>query len=560
ADGGDLRVQSPNNLGDLALHITHIKNFANGVSIWPDNPIYVSGKLRYPAGIDLFNALLTCLHVDLARGLIWTGLLASLATFYAFYRWGGAFGIAGFLFNGGIAGFQFFTTLKFIDYQAQGIAWKSIPLAMFVTQRGLLYAIPAGLLLLWHWREKFFRAPAQARPGLSFWVELSLYASMPLFHVHTFLALSAVLVFIFGLELFNQLKVIVNLVRQEGRAGMRSLLTNMARWGDMRVTLLLTSAIIPATFFVWLVSDNFQAKSVFDWHPGWVQDDGAFAAPFFRIGPVHFGDAIPFFGGLLQITWNDIVAPFFQFWLTNFGVWIPLVLMLIGLCAGRMWKSGWRWGEKLPEDFAFLLPAAAIFVFAFFVKTAPWGWDNIKIIVWAYFLVLPFLWTELIARWEAPVRAGVCVVLFASGFVSLFGGLRLIDGKPGFTFANRAELATVAVGIRKIPVEARFACFPTYNHPLLLNGRKVVMGYPGHLWSLGFEYTNTEAELGILMRGDGDWKTAAKKLGVRYLFWGEEEKTQYSPSKWERLPNKVSSGQWGAIYDLEALAPPSPSQ
>jgi hypothetical protein len=174
--------------------------------------------------------------------------------------------------------------------------------------------------------------------------------------------------------------------------------------------------------------------------------------------------------------------------------------------------------------------------------------------------VLPFLWTELIARWEAPVRAGVCVVLFASGFVSLFGGLRLIDGKPGFTFANRAELATVAVGIRKIPVEARFACFPTYNHPLLLNGRKVVMGYPGHLWSLGFEYANTEAELGILMRGDGDWKTAAKKLGVRYLFWGEEEKTQYSPSKWERLPNKVSSGQWGAIYDLEALAPPSPSQ
>ncbi|MEY2525317.1 MAG: hypothetical protein QOE73_88, partial [Verrucomicrobiota bacterium] len=158
ADDGDLRVQSPNNLGDLALHITHIKNFANGVSIWPDNPIYVSGKLRYPAGIDLFNALLTCLHVDLARGLIWTGLLASLATFYAFYRWGGAFGIAGFLFNGGIAGFQFFTTLKFIDYQAQGIAWKSIPLAMFVTQRGLLYAIPAGLLLLWHWREKFFRA------------------------------------------------------------------------------------------------------------------------------------------------------------------------------------------------------------------------------------------------------------------------------------------------------------------------------------------------------------------------------------------------------------------
>jgi len=31
-DGDQLRIQSPNNLGDLALHITFIKNFANGVS------------------------------------------------------------------------------------------------------------------------------------------------------------------------------------------------------------------------------------------------------------------------------------------------------------------------------------------------------------------------------------------------------------------------------------------------------------------------------------------------------------------------------------------------
>ena len=143
---------------------------------------------------------LTCLHVDLTRGLIWTALLASLATFYIFYRWGGVFAIAGFLFNGGLAGFQFFKTHKFLDYQGvPTIAWKSIPLAMFVTQRGLLYAIPAGLLLLWHWREKFFRASAQDRPrtGLPFWVELSLYASMPLFHLHTFMVLSVVLAFLF---------------------------------------------------------------------------------------------------------------------------------------------------------------------------------------------------------------------------------------------------------------------------------------------------------------------------------------------------------------------------
>ncbi len=76
-DGEQLKIQSPNNLGDLALHITYIRYFANGVSLWPANPIYVfSEHLRYPAGMDLFNALLSYLHVDLIRGLVWTGLLA----------------------------------------------------------------------------------------------------------------------------------------------------------------------------------------------------------------------------------------------------------------------------------------------------------------------------------------------------------------------------------------------------------------------------------------------------------------------------------------------------
>ncbi len=157
-DGANLKIQSPNNLGDLSLHLTYIHYFANGVSLWPDNPIFVFSKLRYPAGMDLFNALLLLVHVDLVTGLVWAGLLASLATFYGFYRWGGAFGVAGFLFNGGFAGYQFFKTWTFTDYQLDGIAWKSIPLTMFVTQRGLLYAIPAGLLLLLHWRRKYFPA------------------------------------------------------------------------------------------------------------------------------------------------------------------------------------------------------------------------------------------------------------------------------------------------------------------------------------------------------------------------------------------------------------------
>jgi hypothetical protein len=588
-DGSELKIQSPNNLGDLSLHITWIRNFANGVPLWPDNPIYVFSKLRYPAGLDLFNALLCLVHVDLMRGLVWTGLLASLATFYAFFRWGGTFGVAGFLFNGGIAGFEFVKTLKFLDYQGVNkIAWKSIPLSMFVTQRGWLYAIPAALLLLWHWRVKYFSdtsigdlalseadasssqvaantgtanphatetespvatddaARASAINGqenikgpLPFWVELSLYASMPLFHVHTFIALTVVL--LIGL-LFERLTW-----------------PNIFSDAPIRkhATALLGAALIPATFFVWLVTDQFRAKSMLKWHPGWVQDSADFGAPFFRLGgTANFGSATAF-GSLLQKIWNGVIAPFFQFWLTNFGLWILLSLALVALCGWRAWKAGWRWGKKPPADIAFVLPAVVIFGIGYFVQTAPWDWDNLKLMIWGYFLILPFLWSDLLARWAFPERAITCVALFASGFVTLLGGLTA--GHPGFGLIERARLDAVGTAVRPLPVEARFAAYPTYNHPLLLQGRKVVLGYPGHLWTQGFDYDSVNNKLTALMRGAPNWREIAQSLGVRYIFWGRDETANYQGSTrpWETTARRVASGDWGAIYDL---APESPSR
>src|SRR5438552_12694751 len=400
-DGSDYKIQSPNNLGDISLHLTLIKTFANGVPLWPDNPIYLFSKLRYPAGIDLFNALLLLVHVDLITGLVWVGLVASLATFYGFYRWGGSFAIAGFLFNGGIAGFQFFKTWKFLDYQGTAadiahkpIAWKSIPLSMFVTQRGWLYAIPAGVVLLWHWREKFFRqdvvagsvntndaeqaitvnAPGYRKGPLPFWVALSVYASMPLFNLHTFIALTIVLIFGLFFERLSEFSFFANLARNEGIAGIGRLILKPMKWPEIfrgvpirsHAAAMLALALIPASFFVWLVTDHFRSTSVLQWHPGWAQDSPDLAAPFFRMGgTANFGSATTF-GSLLQKTWNGVIAPFFQFWLPNFGLWVPLAMVLVGLVGWRIWKTGWRWGDRPPADVAFVLPAVVIFGVGYF--------------------------------------------------------------------------------------------------------------------------------------------------------------------------------------------------
>jgi hypothetical protein len=492
-DGNDIRIQSPNNLGDLGLHITYIKTFANGVALWPDSPLYVASKLRYPAGIDLFNAIFANLGFDLRHQLVATGLIASLATFYAFYRWSGTFGIAGFLFNGGLIGYQIFRTGRFLDYQGgPTISWKSIALSMFVTQRGLLYAIPAGLVLLWQWRAKYGDDPQSGRERLPIWVEYILYATMPLFHVHTFLALNIVLVLLFF-----------------GKARSRKPLLQ-----------LVAASFLPATFFVWLITDHFHAGSVFEWHFGWTQRDGEFA------------------------------MPFFTFWFTNFGVFLPLAIVLVGMVARGQGKQINTGTYEPSIDAIFLASAVIIFLITCLVKTAPWEWDNTKILIWAYFITLPVMWDQLIRYLPISLRASVCFILFLSGFVSLIGGLAA--GREGYGFANRAEVDSVAVATRNLPVEARFAAFPTYNHPLLLNGRKVVCGYAGHLWTQGIDYTAIENRLNSLMRGEGDWMQTARDLHVRYLYWGDEEKTNYANSSrpWENKLPIVAKGGWGAIYDF----------
>jgi hypothetical protein len=330
---------------------------------------------------------------------------------------------------------------------------------------------------------------------------------MPLYHSHTFIALSIVLAFLFIL----------------GNSGVRK-----------ATALSVGLAVLPATFCVWITTDYFHAGSFIKWQPGWVQKAG------------------------------DMAMPFPQFWLVNFGAWVPLILFFIGITGLAVWKQIRDPEFKIPASVAFLIPAIALFLLGYLVKLAPWEWDNIKIIVWAYLIILPFLWTDLIVHWPAYLRAMVCVALFTSGFITLFGGLAA--GKTGFGIADRYELDNVGVAVKKVPADARFAGYPIWGHPVLLQGRKMVLGYPGHLWTQGFDYSKTNDKLQALMQGAPNWKELARTLRARYLFWGREEKQNYATSKrpWEQNAALVASGDWGAIYDLETPrnkvnASPAPS-
>ncbi len=510
--GDEIRVLSPNNLGDLSLHITYIRELASGVPFWPNNPLLTGEKLTYPLGVDLFHSLLTLAGCDIYHTFAWVGIAGCFCTGVALWRWGGAFAMAGFLCNGGLAGFAFFKRGAFSDFQSE-LAWKSIPLALFVTQRGLLYALPAGLALLCSWRTRFFTTskigfvsgePRQA--ALPPWGELLLYGTMPVFHFHTFLFLSILLLAWF-------------------------ISRPSARLPIARLVLL---AVLPASILFLLVTNYPHGPHAIGFLPGWMEGDVGWIAMCERT--IH--SRSPF-----------VTAPLF--WVVNFGV-LPLLVTVL------LWKVATR--PHLVWARAAVLPAAAVFLLCCFVKFAPWEWDNTKLILWSYLMILPFLWRRVISPMPVWMAAAACFLLFWSGFASLIGGL---DGShTGYPIATRSELDGVNDGLRGIPARSRFIANPDYNHPLVLLGRELAVGYTGHIWSHGYDKWQAplESEMAILNGAPG-WRDLARSLGSRYLFWGMREHEAFpdSTQPWRAEAVLIAAGEWGEIYDLDAR-PPSESK
>lgn len=233
--GGALLTLVPYNYGDLPLHWTYVRHLAGGAPFWPENPILAGERLRYPLGVDLLTAVLAQLGASLPVLLVAMGLAGAALAALALRRWGGALAVAGFVFSGGLAGFQLLWTGRVEDYQS-AVDWKNLFLALFVPQRGFLLALPAGLVLLWSWRRRLLRGEA----GLAPWVEGVLWGAMPLVHLHTFLFVS-----------------LTGAAWAAGTGRVRAALPSLA-W-----------AAVPAAWSVFQVTDGFRAASLAGWKPGW---------------------------------------------------------------------------------------------------------------------------------------------------------------------------------------------------------------------------------------------------------------------------------------------------
>ena len=486
---------SLNNFGDLPLHVNYIRYLASGEAGFPVvNPGFPSELLRYPYGSDLYNALWESLGANLQGHLFAVGLVASLASIVLLRSFAGWWGIGAFFLNGGIAFFRALTTHVKGGW-LQGIEWKNLLLTVFVTQRGMLFALPIGLLLLICYRRHLSGDAAMtARQRIALGI---LWGFLPLFHLHAFVIVSLMLLGI-AIEFHGK-----SFVRHFAKEPM------------------LLAAVLPATGFVLFSTDMLKKSGVAHLHWGWTAPPG----------------------------------DFFGFMLLNFGAWLLLpVAIAFALRSPRPHIEPER-RKRLWIEFA---TYSILFVVFFNVMLAPWDWDNIKILIWPYLgfarlaaVVLEPRLGSILGVFERPA---IAALLFSTGFAAVSESLAPPTVR-GVSIYSMAELNATAGAIRNVPMSAVFLAAPTHNHPLTNFGRLRAVGYKGHLWSHGVASDGVEDILEKIMAGEMAAVPLAISAGATHLFWGPTERATYGAEPrrpWmDKLVN-VSRVKDYEVYDLKS--------
>src|SRR5712692_7057690 len=476
--------------GDWAAHLAFAGSFAYGHNFPPQYPIDPGNRLGYPFMVDFLAANLVPLGSRLTTALVLsTGLLGLAfpavlylaAARFAGGRAAAAIAVFVFLLSGGL-GFVYmaadvdksglaalihlpreYTLDRDLNYQRLNPV-----LAYLVPQRSTLFGFSLALIaqvVVW----LAIRERHDWRPFLFAGVVVGL---TPAFHVHAYGTVVALSAF---WAAFNR--------RRE--------------WLAFFVPALVLG--VPVLLWMWPPVNNSicgdRANVLgFCLQPGWLS-----YADWRRDG----------------VAW--LVPDFVWFWIKNTSGFIPVLVAAhflhrwFGTGFGKWFAPMWLW---------FLIPSLVIL--------QPWEWDNTKFFIfWALLgsIMAGGVLAGLFQRGpEAAVLASVLLVLLGlAGTLDLARASDFTVSSVQFTDAGGLQ---VADWVRQnTNPEAVFAVADEHNSPIpTLAGRRVLVGYPGWLWTYGLgDYVQKGADELSILHGDPAAPELVRKYGVDYVLIGPQE-------------------------------------
>jgi hypothetical protein len=496
-----------NNLGDLPFHMQITASFAYGQNFPPEDPIYAGTGFAYPYLSDFLAAILVGVGATMRQALLLQNVVLGCALVVLIHRFTQiltADRLAAFIapilvfFSGGLGWLQLFDDARkgehgivallaslSHDYTIGDEPYRfgNAMTTLLVTQRSLLAGLPIALLvfiLLWKlvhldpvavgWPVRegtgtgaFLRAVAAFFGANCVAIAAGvLTGALPLIHAHSF-AVVIVTAFLLGL-LFRQWR--------DGKWRAWAIYVDIA-------------LVLALPQIWWSTHDSIaNAGTFFGFEFGW-----------------DHGDA--------NVAW---------FWFLNTGLFIPLAIL-----------GGWWAVRSRPSGRSAVLFCAAFltwFIVPNVVRLAPWIWDNIKVLFYAFVGFVPLVAFALarLLRGRATWRVAgalALVTLVAAGSIDIW---RVVSHQSEYLEFDPNAIAVADVIQSRTAPRALILHAPTYNSPIVLTGRQTLLGYTGHVWSRGLPYAEREADINKIYAGDPDADRLLRTYGVDYVLVGPFER------------------------------------
>jgi hypothetical protein len=496
-----------NNFGDLPFHLSVITGFAYGNNFPPEDPTYAGVRFTYPFLSDFVSAIFVKSGSDLRQSMFIENFILAISFVGLLHRWAlvmlrdrlaAVITPLLVLLNGGFGWVLLINKANSDDNGLLGVfsnlppsftvipettwRWGNAISTLLIPQRGFLMGLPLAVMVFTQWWLVTEPAPAEIKKKDQKRTKRVEVSDEP--GVWTFLAQPTVRRMI-GAGIVAGLLPLAHAHTFVVVMSMGACLALIQRrWRDWFVFFFVAS-IIALPQLWWSTSHSaVQAGKFFAWEIGW--DHG-------KDNPLWF-------------------------WFKNTGIFVPLIIAAL-LYRGKEYLISRRL-------LLFYLPFTLCFIVPNFLKMAPWIWDNIKVLFYWWVASAPLVALLLARLWkDNAVRRAIAIVLFV--FVTLAGaldvaGIALRSVKYGiFDIAGMqlAEIVKAQTSPRALIVHA-----PVHNDPIFLTGRKSLMGYPGHIWTHGLEFSQRETDIKRIYLGAPNADQLLKDYGIEYAVVGPLER------------------------------------
>jgi hypothetical protein len=506
ADG--ITTGDDHNLGDLPFHIGIITGFAEGGNYPPQHPELAGTRLTYPFLVDMVSALLVRAGASLQAALFWPNLLLALALVVLLYHWSrlltgdrlaAAFVPVIVLFSGG-----FGWTLLRGELPAAGSTWEwlsRLPHNYTIAPDGGLRWGNALTTLLVPQRSLLLGLPLSLVVWTWWWRALARDTDEP--RRTRLMAGAGVVAGLLPLSHAHSFALALAL---------GAVLALLFRRGRTWAAFFLPTLALAVPQLAWSARGSALETSAFlGWHFGWDR-----------------GEANP--------VW---------FWLYNTGVFIPLLLVALALHRRLL----------PPPLLRFYLPFTLCFVAPNLLRLSPWIWDNIKFLFYWFVASAPLVALLLarLARGPGAARVAAPVLLLSLVAAGALDVWRMVSGSIDHVVFDADAVAFGRAVAEATPPRAVIAGVPTYDSPVLLAGRRTLLGYTGHIWSQGLDAGSRERDLQRFFSGAAPAAELQQRYGVDYVMVGPRERSAAPGGElaWARLPVVVERG----AYQLRRVVP-----